>query len=41
MIATKFTTKASLMESQMIKFKAAKNKVFVLTTVAALMEFVK
>ncbi|MDH3339648.1 MAG: hypothetical protein OEL84_00020 [Nitrosopumilus sp.] len=37
----KFTTKSSLMGNQIVKFKAAKNKVFVLTTIATLMEFVK
>lgn len=49
MIATKFTTKlttmckpkAGFIESQILKFKASKNKVFVLTMIATLMVFVK
>lgn len=45
MNATKFTTKRKsrigFMESQILKFKASKNKVFVLTAIATLMVFVK
>ncbi|MFB5624549.1 MAG: hypothetical protein ACE5RP_06535 [Nitrosopumilus sp.] len=49
MKATKFTTKyttickpkAGFIESQILRFKASKNKVFVLTVIASLMVFVK
>lgn len=41
MKAIRITTKANLMGNQIVKFKAAKNKVFVFTTIATLMEFVK
>lgn len=44
MKTTKFTTKhttTSFIESQILKFKASKNKVFVLTAIATVMVFVK
>ncbi|MDH3489132.1 MAG: hypothetical protein OEL56_01645 [Nitrosopumilus sp.] len=37
----KITTKTSFIENQTLKFKASKNKVFVLTMIATLMVFVK
>jgi len=44
MKTTKFTKKhttTSFIESQILKFKASKNKVFVLTAIATVMVFVK
>jgi len=40
-ITTKDTTKTSFIESQILKFKASKNKVFVLTAIATVMVLVK
>ena len=44
-LTTKHTTtgkpKAGFIESQILRFKASKNKVFVLTVIATLMVFVK
>lgn len=44
-ISTKYTTtckpKTGFLESQILRFKASKNKVFVLTVIATLMVFVK
>jgi hypothetical protein len=38
---TKHTTTTSFIESQILRFRASKNKVFVLTVIATAMVFVK
>ena len=37
----KHSSKANFLENQILKFKASKNKVFILTAIATVMVFVK